>query len=211
MRFGESLTSCGENIFVSVGEGELTVTSIAKRWAMTDYGTNRRNVEQLFSDFERFMANHSIEPISLIHIDGLPFVTRGEVVTLRAKDEGLSINESLLVPYDRIIDASVKEELIEETRTKTVKDNALGRAALGHLLLGAEGALVGAMTAGTKTVAEKKVKGKIVYSILEFRWEDGIRTARFLVDPRYSTLRSVIRFNKVLSVMKAGTVFASES
>lgn len=110
-----------------------------------------------FLDF--FKPKTDILPFE--HIDGIPFVNKGEIIALNFLETDLKItkgkNEDLLnIPFQKIKNAEVLIEMAEKNKS------VIGRAVVGGLLLGPVGAVVGGIS-GTGTNKKKNHFLNITY------------------------------------------------
>lgn len=96
--------------------------------------------------------------VMLTMVDGLQSVKKGLIVTLTLHEDELTIKENFArkepihLKYDQIINAGVlrESEIIEKSK------NVLGRAAVGGLVLGPFGAIVGSVS-GIGSKEKKKI------------------------------------------------------
>lgn len=112
--------------------------------------------------------------ISVLLVDGLSSYNRDVVLqlTLNNENECLTINSKILknqpdinLKYNQIVDANIitGEEIIQQSKS------VVGRAAVGGLLLGPLGAIVGGMSGtGTKTDTQTQY-----YVVINYRNKDG--------------------------------------
>jgi len=102
---------------------------------------------------------------SMKFVKGIPDLQEGQGVVLYLYREKVSINDNQIIPLERIN----KVVVFTEKELKMKDKSVVGRAALGGLLLGPLGAVIG----GISGAGDKKKNNTLTFLSIEYKNKDG--------------------------------------
>ncbi len=91
---------------------------------------------------KELIAKGALQNLSTVHIEGIPFVNSGQHLLLSLFPDRIGVGDQYNIPLQSIknIKISTEKEVTEKERS------VIGRAAVGGLLLGPVGAIVGGLS-----------------------------------------------------------------
>lgn len=114
---------------------------------------------------KQYLYTQHVEYTKLIHEEGLPYVAKKSKIWFKQNFEDITIEDRIKIPLSRVNGS----EVVYGTGLSTGDNSPLGRAAVGGLLFGGVGAIVGA-TSGTTT---STVTTPRYFLIINYTTKDG--------------------------------------